>query len=92
MTRPVLGQAAGKALAIDLTRLLETRALITASSGWGKGWALRRLVRLQSRAPAQDQALTRVDAAGPEARRAGLCASGVPTARATGNSGAVTVH
>ena len=44
MTRPVLGSVGGKPLAIDLTRLLETRLLMTASSGWGKSWALRRLL------------------------------------------------
>lgn len=44
MRVPTLGTAGGRPLGIDVERLLETRALLTASSGWGKSWALRRLI------------------------------------------------
>ncbi len=44
MTRPILGTAGGKPLAIDVERLVQTRALLTANSGAGKSWALRRLL------------------------------------------------
>jgi hypothetical protein len=44
MNQPTIGTVDGRALPIDTARLLETRALITASSGWGKSWALRRVI------------------------------------------------
>lgn len=39
-----IGTANGRAIHIDLPRLLETRALVQANSGGGKSWALRRLL------------------------------------------------
>jgi len=44
MTHPTIGKAGSKPVRIDVDRLLETRMLLTASSGWGKSWALRRLL------------------------------------------------
>lgn len=45
MTRHTLGVTpAGEALAIDVDRLVLSRMLLTANSGAGKSWALRRLL------------------------------------------------
>jgi DNA-binding MarR family transcriptional regulator len=42
-----LGQFAnGGAVTVDLARLLETRMLIQATSGYGKSWGLRRLIEI----------------------------------------------
>jgi hypothetical protein len=38
------GLQAGAALSIDVDRLIETRLLLTANSGGGKSWALRRVL------------------------------------------------
>jgi len=43
VSKIVLGDAAGKALKIDLDVLITTRLLIQANSGGGKSWLLRRL-------------------------------------------------
>lgn len=49
MTAPVLGQIKGGGdLLIDVDRLIATRALLTANSGAGKSWALRRLLEQTS--------------------------------------------
>lgn len=44
MTAPSLGKSGGRALPLDLDRLVSTRMLLTANSGAGKSWALRRLL------------------------------------------------
>lgn len=42
---PLLGETtAGEPLAVDVDRLISTRMLLTANSGAGKSWALRRLL------------------------------------------------
>lgn len=44
--KPLLGHATGDgaAVAIDVDRLIKSRTLLTANSGGGKSWALRRLL------------------------------------------------
>src|SRR5690242_16164690 len=45
MTTPTLGATTtGAAVPIHLDRLIETRLLLTANSGGGKSWAIRRLL------------------------------------------------
>lgn len=45
MSVPVLGKStAGAPISIDVERLISTRMLITATSGAGKSWALRRIL------------------------------------------------
>lgn len=45
MTAPLLGRTtSGEPLAVDVDRLISTRMLLTANSGAGKSWALRRLL------------------------------------------------
>ncbi len=45
MSVPVLGKStAGAPISIDIERLISTRMLITATSGAGKSWALRRIL------------------------------------------------
>lgn len=42
--KPTLGTAAGRQVAIDVDALVKSRMLMTANSGAGKSWALRRLL------------------------------------------------
>lgn len=42
--QPIIGAVDGLPLALDLDRLVTTRMLLTANSGAGKSWALRRLL------------------------------------------------
>lgn len=42
--KATLGKAGSRSISIDVPRLLETRLLLTASSGGGKSWAIRRLI------------------------------------------------
>ncbi len=42
--KATLGKAGSQPISINVARLLETRLLLTASSGGGKSWAIRRLI------------------------------------------------